>query len=373
MKSLFYLLNIEIDIHVFKPALFNLVTAFVVTMIFIPPLISFIKRFRLYDAPNDRKIHIEPVPTMGGIAIMAGMTSALFLWYPFSQDIFQLCFFLSIVVLFAVGIMDDLKDLSARYKFLIQIGLATLIALSGVRITSFNGVLGIEELPLLTQYTFTVIAIVGITNAFNLIDGIDGLAGGLGFMSLVVLGAFLMMSGDSRGSLIAFALAGAMLAFLYFNFNPAKIFMGDTGSLVLGFIIAVLGIRLIQANMEAANPVLDHAPVFVLGIVLIPVFDAVRVFAIRIWNGESPFTPGKIHIHHLLTNAGFSHASAAKLMYVIHGFILIEVYWLRDTRQEIIILLLIAFMFMIIVLFCNIHQLLKKPAFSFLRSLLKIE
>lgn len=147
--------------------------------------------------------------------------------------------------------------------------------------------------------------------------------------------------------------------------------MGDTGSLVLGFIIAVLGIRLIQANMIATNPVLPHAPVFVLGIVLIPVFDAVRVFSIRIWKGESPFTPGKIHIHHLLTNAGFNHAAAAKLMYVLHGFILIEVYWLKDTRQEITILLLTAFMFMLILIFRNIDVLIKKPAFAFLKTLLK--
>ena len=310
---------------------------------------------------------------MGGIAIMAGMTFALFLWFPFSNNIFQVSFFLAIIILFALGIMDDLKDLSARYKFIIQIALASLIALSGVRITSFQGLFGIEELPLFTQYSFTIIAIVGITNAFNLIDGIDGLAGGLGFMSLMVLGVFLVLSNDNSGALIAFALAGGMLAFLYFNFNPARIFMGDTGSLVLGFIIAVLGIRLMQANLIAAKPILTHAPMFVLGVVLIPVFDAVRVFAIRIWNGESPFTPGKIHIHHLLTNAGFGHSAAAKLMYCLHGFILMEAFWLQQVKEEITLLFLTVFMLMIIAVFRNIDVLLKKPAFSFLRSLLKIE
>ena len=102
-------------------------------------------------------------------------------------------------------------------------------------------------------------------------------------------------------ALIAFALAGGMMAFMYFNLNPARIFMGDTGSLVLGFVIAVLCIRLIEVNQFVSNPVLPHAPVFVLGIVLIPVFDTVRVFATRIWMGKSPFSPDKTHIHHLLT------------------------------------------------------------------------
>src|SRR6185503_12393696 len=191
-------------------------------------------------------------------------------------------FFFSIIVLFGLGIMDDLKDLSAKYKFIIQFGLAALIALSGIRITSFNGLFGIQDLNLSAQYTLTILAIVGITNAFNLIDGIDGLAGGLGFMSLLTIGLFLTMSGDGNTALIAFALGGAVLAFLYFNFNPARIFMGDTGSLVLGFVIAVLGIRLMQVNLHAAKPVLPHAPVFVFGIVLIPVFDTLRVFGIRI-------------------------------------------------------------------------------------------
>ena len=373
MKSLFYLLKIETNFYAYKPVLLCLVTAFVVTIITIPPLINLFKRFRLLDAPNERKIHSNPIPTMGGIAIMAGMTSALFFWFPFNNDVFQVCFFLSIVILFSLGIMDDLRDLSARYKFITQIGLATLIALSGVRITSFNGLFGIEELPLLTQYTFTVIVIVGITNAFNLIDGIDGLAGGLGFMSLVVLGTFLMLSDDKSGSLLAFSLAGGLLAFLYFNFNPAKIFMGDTGSLVLGFIVAVLGIRLMQANLVTTKPILLNAPIFVLGIVLIPVFDAVRVFSIRIWNGESPFTPGKIHIHHLLTNEGISHASAAKLMYCLHGFILMESFWLQQIRGEFTLILLTVFMLLVIGVFKNINLLLKKPAFAFLRSILKAD
>ena len=365
MKSHFHLLQIDLYFHDYKFALLCLVTAFVVTLITIPPIISLVKKYSLYDIPDGRKEHSLPIPTMGGIAIITGMMVSLFLWFPFNNQMAQICFFFSITVLFGLGIMDDLKDLSARYKFIIQTGLAALIALSDIRITSFNGLFGINELSLAAQYTFTILAVVGITNAFNLIDGIDGLAGGLGFMSLITIGIFLTMSGDMNTALIAFALAGGILAFLYFNFNPARIFMGDTGSLVLGFVIAVLCIRLMQVNVFALNPVLPHAPLFVLGIVLIPVFDTLRVFALRIWKGKSPFIADKTHIHHLLTNNGFTHGFAAKLICFIHGFILIEVYWLRELKQELILAILIVFMLLVILILKNIHLLLGRNKSAF--------
>ncbi|HQZ50630.1 MAG TPA: MraY family glycosyltransferase, partial [Chitinophagaceae bacterium] len=195
MKNhLLQLPQLDLLFREYKFALLCFVTAFVVTLITIPPIISLIKKYSLYDVPNARKEHASPIPTMGGIAIVAGMLMALLLWFPFSNSIQQICFFFSITILFGLGMMDDLKDLSAKYKFVIQFGLATLIALSGIRITSFEGLFGINELPLMAQYTITIVAVVGITNAFNLIDGIDGLAGGIGFMSLVTLGIFLTMS-----------------------------------------------------------------------------------------------------------------------------------------------------------------------------------
>lgn len=360
MKIHIHLLQLNLYFSDYKFAMLCFISAFIVTLIAIPPIISLVKKYRLYDMPDVRKEHSSPIPTMGGIAVIAGMMMALFLWFPFSNGVAQISFFFSIAVLFGLGILDDLKDLSAKYKFVVQVGLASLIALSGIRITSFDGLFGIAELPISAQYTFTILSIVGIINAFNLIDGIDGLAGGLGFMSLVTLGLFLTMSGDSHTALVAFALAGAIFAFLYFNFNPAKIFMGDTGSLVLGFVIAVLSIRLIQVNVFTANSVLPHAPVFVLGIVFIPVFDALRVFAVRIWKGNSPFVADKSHIHHLLTNQGFSHGFASRLICFIHGFVLIEVYWLRDLRQEFILLILFVFMLLVIAILKNIGLFVKR-------------
>lgn len=360
MKSHLYFLQLDLYLGDFKFAMLCFISAFVVTLITIPPIISLINKYKLYDIPDARKEHSAPIPTMGGIAIIAGMMTALFLWFPFSNALAQISFFFSIAVLFGLGMMDDLKDLSAKYKFIVQAGLAILIALSGIRITSFEGLFGISELSVSAQYTFTILAIVGITNAFNLIDGIDGLAGGLGFMSLVTLGIFLTLTGDVNTALIAFALAGGILAFMYFNLNPARIFMGDTGSLVLGFVVAVLCIRLMQVNVLTGSPVIPHTPVFVLGIVLIPVFDTIRVFTTRIWKGKSPFIADKTHIHHLLTNQGFSHSFASKLICIIHGFILLEVYWLRELKQEIILLLLTGLMLLSTVLLKNLGLVFKK-------------
>jgi UDP-N-acetylmuramyl pentapeptide phosphotransferase/UDP-N-acetylglucosamine-1-phosphate transferase len=352
------LLQTNLEFSEFKFGTLSFVTAFVVAMIAMPPLIKIIHRFKLFDHPDLRKEHITPIPTMGGIASGIGMLVACALWFQFSRDIFIISFFFSIAVLLAVGIMDDLRNTPARYKLAIQIAVASLIAFSGVRITSFNGMLGIGELPISAQYTLTIIAITGITNAFNLIDGIDGLAGGLGFMSLVILGMFLTLSGDANNAIIAFALGGGLLGFLYYNFNPARIFMGDTGSLVLGFVVSVLAIKLIQLNCGQPSQIIPHAPIFVLSIVAIPVFDTLRVFALRIWQGKSPFDPDKNHIHHLLTNNGWSHGFTAKIICGVHAFVLVVGYFLKDLKQ----IAGFGILFAIMLLTVFVFQRIKPPA-----------
>lgn len=359
MNNFSYLLQTNLNFSDFKFGALCYVTAFVLTLIFIPPVIVMVKRFKLFDRPNARKEHTIPTPTFGGISVFAGMIAALLFWFRFNSHPALITFFLSMFLLLGVGIMDDLKDLSARYKLVIETGLASLLAVAGIRITSFGGLFGIHELHIVAQYIITVITIVGITNAFNLIDGIDGLAGGLGFMSLITLAIFLTISKDLNFAMIAFALAGALLGFLYFNFNPARIFMGDTGSLVLGFVIAVLCVQLMKVNIQLATPVVPNIYVFTLGIVLIPVFDTLRVFGTRIWNGRSPFSADKTHIHHLITNKGFSHAFAARIICVFHGFILILVYWMKDFSAEWQVLILAASMF-ILLYFLNHISILKK-------------
>ena len=318
-----------------------------------------VKRFKLFDRPDARKEHTVPMPTFGGIAIFAGTIVSLIFWFQFNNHPSIITFYLSIIILLGVGIMDDLKDLAARYKLIIETGLATLLAVSGIRITSFGGLFGIYELHIIAQYTITVITIVGITNAFNLLDGIDGLAGGLGFMSLITLGIFLTLSKDLNYALIAFALAGSLLGFLYYNFNPAKIFMGDTGSLFIGFATAVLCVQLMKTN--AVNPisVVPNIYVFTLGIVMIPVFDTLRVFGKRLWHGRSPFSADKSHIHHLITKKGFSHGFAARVICTFHGVVLFLVFLIKNLNVEFQLLILFGMMFLFIYLLSFIG-LLKK-------------
>ena len=364
MNNHLTLLQASLNFSDFKFGLLTYVMAFVLTLIFIPPVIFMVNRFKLFDRPNARKEHSVPTPTFGGISIFAGMMVSLLFWFKFNNHPSTITFFLSMVLLFGVGVMDDLKDLPARYKLVIEAGAASLLAVSGIRITSFGGLFGITELHIMAQYIITVITIVGITNAFNLIDGIDGLAGGLGFMSLITLGIFLTISKDLNYAMIAFAFAGALLGFLYFNFNPARIFMGDTGSLVLGFVIAVLCVQLMKVNALYTAPVVPNIYVFTLGIVMLPVFDTLRVFGARIWKGHSPFSADKTHIHHLVTNKGFTHAFAARIICVFHGFILILVYWLKDWKPEVQIFVLICCMGFLVYLFNRIGVLRKyfKPS-----------
>jgi len=268
MKSLIPLLQIELNFSDFKFGLLCFISAFAIAMVCIPPIIRLVDKYRLHDIPDSRKEHSLPTPTLGGIAIIVGMTLSIALWFPFSfSSEMMICFF-SMAILGAMGMTDDLNDLSPKYKFIVEIALASLIALSGIRINTFGGLFGLNELPITAQYSFTILAIVGIINAFNFIDGIDGLAAGMGFMSLITIGIFLTIGNDKSFALIAFALAGSILGFLFFNMNPAKIFMGDTGSLVVGFILSILCTRFIQGNSNAAQPIIKAAPLFALGMVL---------------------------------------------------------------------------------------------------------
>lgn len=354
------LIEINLNFSLLKPCILALITAFAVAMVVMPPLLKIIHRFKFFDVPDMRKEHRRPVPTMGGIASFAGMMASCILWFHFSRDIFVICFFFSATILFLTGIMDDLRNTPARYKLAIQIAIASLIAFSGTRITSFDGLFGLNTLPLPAQYTITLLTITGITNAFNLIDGIDGLAGGLGFMSLVILGIFLTLSGDTPDAIIAFSLSGGLLGFLYFNFNPARIFMGDTGSLVLGFVISVLCIRLIQLNTGNGTHLLPHAPVFVLSIVAIPVFDTLRVFSLRIWSGKSPFTPDKNHIHHLLTNNGWSHNITSKIICWVHAGLLLVGYFLKGVSEITGLLILLLMMSLTVYIFKKLTTVVNK-------------
>jgi UDP-N-acetylmuramyl pentapeptide phosphotransferase/UDP-N-acetylglucosamine-1-phosphate transferase len=199
--------------------------------------------------------------------------------------------------------------LSANKKFLGQvIATGILIHFGDIRITSMHGLLGITEIPLAISYLLSYISIIVIINAFNLIDGIDGLAGTLGLLTMTVFGAYFFMANMPAYSILAFSLAGSMLAFLLFNYNPAKIFMGDSGSLILGLVNAILVIKFITiADNRNAGYFLESSVAIGFSILMVPLTDTLRVFSMRIFKGRSPFSADREHIHHLLLDRGLNH------------------------------------------------------------------
>lgn len=296
----------------------------------IPIIIEYSKKLNLVDKPNERKVHVSPIPNLGGIAVFLGFFLSTLVWvmaYTGSEGLnFQMILIIyGLIILFVMGIIDDQIEMKASHKFLIQIIVAVILAAAGLRIESFNGIFFIWELPLVFQYLFTILLIVGLTNAFNLIDGIDGLAGGLSLINATVIGLALYNPNELLTSLLAFGLAGSLYGFLIYNFNPAKIFMGDTGSLVIGYLMAVLGIFLLnrgKVDLSIQSTDTADTTILVVGILILPVYDTIRVFTNRILKGHSPFKPDKTHAHHLLIQSGFNHKKSAIILYIANIFII---------------------------------------------------
>ncbi|MBL7780867.1 MAG: undecaprenyl/decaprenyl-phosphate alpha-N-acetylglucosaminyl 1-phosphate transferase [Saprospiraceae bacterium] len=294
------------------------ITSFTLTYMIIPIIIRVAKERRLYDAPNERSAHVEPTPSLGGIAIFAGTVCAIVLWTPMQSFGVLQYILAAFILIFLTGILDDLVPMSPTKKLSGQMLVSIILAYkANVRITSLFGLFGIYELPEITSFSLSIIAIIGIINAFNLIDGINGLAGSIGLWACLLWGSWFAITGVPAMAVLAFSLAGAIVAFLKYNLTPAKIFMGDTGSLFIGMVCAVLAINFIEINSRpnAGAPLhFDTAPVIAVGVLIFPLFDTVRVFARRILNGKSPFSPDRNHIHHLLLNVGWSHSQATVLL-----------------------------------------------------------
>lgn len=294
------------------------ITAFTITYFVIPAIIQVARERRLFDAPNERSVHKIPTPALGGIAIFAGAVCGVVLWTPLESFGVLQYILAGFIMIFLIGVMDDLMPISPNKKFLGQIMVAVVLAYKAdVRITGFYGLFGIEAIPELVSFLFSVIVIVGIINAFNLIDGINGLAGSIGLLTCITWGSWFMAVNESALSVVAFSLAGAIIAFLRYNLTPAQIFMGDTGSLLIGTVSAILAIRFIELNQQSPNAPelrLDSAPAIAIGVLILPLYDTMRVFIRRIVQGRSPFYPDKTHIHHIMLELGHSHMQATGLL-----------------------------------------------------------
>lgn len=280
--------------------------AFLVALFAVPSIISVAHTKSLLDRPNHRTIHRSLTPRLGGLAIFAGFMSALTIFGTLSQGVQQLL--AGCLIIFFLGVKDDLVSVSALKKFFVQILAGGIVMVIGkVKITSFQGILGIYELEPEISFVFTFLVIIGITNAINLLDGMDGLAGTVILVVSLVFGSYFYYYNNVY-SYAAFALAGGSLGFLKFNIHKARIFMGDTGSLVSGFILSVLAIEFVEMK------IVDSAPALAVGILILPIFDTLRVFSIRVFNGKWPFHPDRNHLHHKLLALGLSQLTALAIM-----------------------------------------------------------
>jgi len=292
----------------------SLGVAFLLTAMLIPVVVRIVKDKGVVAHENGRTSHTGNIPTMGGIAIFAGfLVSGLI----FAGSGFEKSFRYVIagsVFMLMVGMKDDIQGITPWMKLAGQVIAALLIIIPGdIRFTSLQGFLGIEEISYTWSVIITLIAVVGITNCFNLIDGIDGLASGIGILVSVTFGVWFALAGEYSLMIISIALAGSLMAFSIFNIwgTDNKIFMGDTGSLVLGFVLSSLVIEFNELNVGVQTSVdLVAAPAISIGIMIVPVFDTMRVFVLRIWRRNHPFVPDKTHAHHNLISLGASHLRA---------------------------------------------------------------
>lgn len=283
--------------------------SFAITYLVVPAIIRLADEKELYDLPDARKIHTRPIASLGGIGIFIGVLLSLLLSISAKQNPEFQFFFASAIVVFFLGLKDDILILSAPKKFLGQlVAAAIIIHLANVRIDSMHGFLGVGKLPEAISIPLSYITIIVVVNAFNLIDGVDGLAGSLGIITTSVFGTYFIFAGMPAYAILSFAMASSLLAFLIFNYHPAKIFMGDSGSLLLGMVNAILVIKFISvADTTGGKFPIESSVAIGFAILIIPLLDTLRVFSIRIAQGRSPFSPDRNHIHHLLLDRGLNH------------------------------------------------------------------
>lgn len=339
-------------------------TAFFLVLIATPSVIKVAKLKHIVDEPGDaRKLHRRSIPTIGGILIFAGTILAYCLWFPsksewqigqapwtYSADgqnitipagFWQIgknqfvatalnefkylvaCMF----ILFFLGLKDDIIGVAPTKKLVVHIVVGSILVLmADIRLTEFWGLFELEhKLPYLVSVPLSIFIYIVIVNAINLIDGIDGLAAGTGLIASMTLAFWFYRTGDVPLALLAVGLAGSLLGFLIYNWQPAKIFMGDSGSLIIGVVIYVLIMKMIEYPPDDRSEALMDVskPVLAMAILAYPLIDTLRVFIIRALSGRSPFSADKNHIHHKLLSLGLKHWQVSATLYVFTLFIIL--------------------------------------------------
>lgn len=349
----------------------SLLTAFIITFFAIPSIIRIAIEKNLCDEPDERRAHSTSIPTLGGLGIFAGLIFSVTFWIPFTYDQFWvprhyegtgeapyiqylLCAY---IIIFLIGAKDDIIPLTPSKKFAGQLLAAfILVYKANIRLTSLYGVFGISDIPPMVSIPLSIFTIILIINALNLIDGINGLSGTIGCIICGVFGYYFYQIGRPDLAVLSAATIGSLIAFLYYNITPAKIFMGDTGSLLLGLTVSILAIKFIELNNTAEEYIsmhpwfIDSAPAVAIGVLIIPLFDTLRVFTIRILQRRSPFSPDKNHIHHLLLAIGLSHLQSTSVLGIMNVLFVLMAYNLRMIGTLPLVLVVFGIAFVLVTL-----------------------
>ncbi len=288
--------------------IFVFLASYFTALFVLPKLAHIAQRIGLLDQPNGRKVHKKPRPLVGGIGMVIAITFSSLVFIPING---LRGYFLGLAVLLLIGFFDDFKEIGYRQKFLAQVAATGfLIHFSKVSLVTFGDLLGIGAIAIpggmVVVWLVTVFCVVGVINSVNLIDGLDGLAGGISFIAFIFFAIHSSLAGNHTLMLLNLAIAGAILGFLYFNWHPSKLFMGDAGSLCLGFSLAFMALAMTQVKGSAMSPV------SALLILAVPITDTIIVMSKRILRGQSPFAADKYHLHHIFLRCGMTRCIAVR-------------------------------------------------------------
>ena len=305
---------------------FVAITAFFIVLFGMPTLIKVAREKGLMDLPEDpRKIHTRAVPTIGGVMIFAALLINVFFWLAVgpapATEVFQAGSAMAVctVIIFFMGLKDDIIGVAASKKLLahLVVGLI-LITVGGYKIQTFGGLFGIEKLPEAVSLFFSLFVYIVVVNALNLIDGVDGLAGGYSVIAMSAFAFWFLNTGQTSDAILALTMAGALLGFLVFNFAPARIFLGDSGSLLMGLVAYALSTHVINTPQELVPDAWTgiSKPVIAMSVLAYPLVDTLRVFCLRAARGISPFSPDRNHLHHRLMMRTRNHAKTSLFVYI---------------------------------------------------------
>ncbi|WP_183563816.1 MraY family glycosyltransferase [Mucilaginibacter sp. SP1R1] len=316
-----------------------------ITLFAIPSILHVARARHLYDdVGHFRKQHDHGIPRLGGVAIFISFIITTLLFSLIDKALPLSYLLIACIILFTMGLKDDLSGVNSSTKFLIQFVVAAILVLLGnIRITSMYGIFNIFDLPYIPSAALSILLIMLIVNAFNLIDGIDGLAATTGIIANSTFALLFMYIKQYELAAICLAMVGATAGFLRYNLTPAKIFMGDTGALLIGLVSAVMAVKYIEISKltDVKTPHLFTAPALTVAILIGPVFDTLRVFIIRLINRKSPFEADRNHMHHRMLQLGFGHLKTTMCLSALNLSAIAMVFFFRDMSNSVLIALIL--------------------------------